>query len=154
MINKHIIKNTLSKFEGVQTLYHYDDEKTLLKNLGYLEELNELNEWQDNLLMVNEEKRDRYCRSWENVSYGNDLCDSFMFGDELPCEDNNYEFSYILYLPNSEKDDNENEQYNQFYFVKKDIDERVIFELYFDNMADFITFWKVTSRSLVSDWKI
>lgn len=154
-MHSNIITNTLAKFKGVQTLYNYDTQSKslLLKNLGYLEELHELNKWQDEL---NRHapffERDHLSRSWENISYGNDICDSFMFGDELPTDENDHKFSYTLFLPNSEWDDSEQEQCNKLYFVKKDIDEKVVLEMFFDNMSDFITFWKVCRRNLVDNW--
>ena len=153
-IHQKIIDNTLSKFGGVSVLYHYENSEVLLRNLGYLEELNELNEWQDKQNTLGSLKdRDRFSREWENVSWGNDLCDSFAFG-EVPCAENGHEFSYTLFLPNSMHEDLDNEEYNQLYFVKKDMNEHVVMDMWFDNMEDFVTFWKVCRRSIVSDWKV
>ena len=77
-----------------------------------------------------------------------------MFGEETPTYENDYKYSYILFLPNSKNDNNDNEEYNYFYFVKRDINEKVVFEEWFENMEDFCTFWKVACRAIVDDWKV
>jgi len=153
-IHKNIIENTLSKFEGVQTLYHHETKSVLLSNLNAIEQLHEVNEYHEKNYKLGGNQKDHFQRKWENISYSNDLCDSFMFGDELPTYENDYEYSYTLFLPNSENDNNDNEEYNYFYFVKKDIDENIIFEEFFQDMESFCTFWKVACRAIVSDWKV
>jgi hypothetical protein len=153
-IHKNIIKNTLSKFEGVQTLYHQKTNNVLLRNLNAIEELHKVNEYHEKNYKLGDKGLDHFQRKWENVSYGNDLCDSFMFGEELPNHTNNHKYSYTLYLPNSENDNHDYEEYNSFYFVKRDINEKVIYDEWFDDMESFCTFWKVACRAIVYDWKV
>jgi len=153
-IHKNIIENTLSKFEGVQALYHHETNSVLLSNLNAIEQLHEVNEYHETNYKLGGNKKDHYQRKWENVSYGNDLCDSFMFGEELPNNKNNHKYSYTLYLPNGTTHDIDNELIGDFYFVKRDINEKVVFEEWFKDMESFCTFWKVACRAIVYDWKV
>ena len=96
----------LKKFKGVQTLYHcenYEVEQYVLKSL-------------DNMP---QEHKD----IWENISYGNDLCDSFHFGGHDYIDQ---EIHLKFFAPNSFDDDIDNEQYSKWTLLREDGHSRIL----------------------------
>jgi hypothetical protein len=95
-INK---KEVLKKFKGVQTLYHCENDEVEQYVLESLDNMPQ-------------EHKD----IWENISYGNDLCDSFHFGGHDYIDQ---EIHLKFFVPNSFTNNNDNEQYNKWTLVKE-----------------------------------
>ena len=100
-------KEILQQFKGVQTLYHCetgDVQDYVLESL-------------DNMPKAHKD-------IWQNVSYGNDCCDSFHFGNH------DYEGNEIhnkFWCPNSFTDDWDNEKFNQWTLVRQTGDDEYLF---------------------------
>tara|TARA_Y100000992_G_scaffold221259_1_gene153456 strand:- start:975 stop:1388 length:414 start_codon:yes stop_codon:yes gene_type:complete len=84
----------LNQFKGVQTLYHCENSD--VENY-VLESLDNMPKAHKNI--------------WQNISYSNDLCDSFHFGSHDYVGE---EIHIKFWIPNSFKDDWNQEQFNQW----------------------------------------
>jgi len=89
----------LNKFKGVQTLYHCKS-----------------NDVQDYVLDSLENMPKSHKNIWENVSYSNDCCDSFHFGNH---DYENEEIHIKFWVPNSFYDDLDQEKFSQWTLIRE-----------------------------------
>jgi len=89
----------LNKFKGVKTLYHCKS-----------------NDVQDYVLDSLENMPKAHKNIWENVSYSNDCCDSFHFGNQ---DYENEEIHIKFWVPNSFYDDLDQEKFSQWTLIRE-----------------------------------
>ena len=102
-INK---KEVLKKFKGVQTLYHCENDEVEQYVLESLDNMPQ-------------EHKD----IWENISYSNDLCDSFHFGGHKYIDQ---EIHIKFFVPNSFTDDIDNEQYSKWTLLRENGHSKIV----------------------------
>ena len=96
----------LKKFKGVQTLYHCENDEVKKYVLESLDNMPQ-------------EHKD----IWENISYGNDLCDSFHFGGHKYIDQ---EIHLKFFAPNSFDNNIDNEQYSKWTLLREDGHSRIL----------------------------
>ena len=96
----------LKKFKGVQTLYHCENDEVKKYVLESLDNMPQ-------------EHKD----IWENISYGNDLCDSFHFGGHKYIDQ---EIHLKFFAPNSFDNNIDNEQYSKWTLLRENGHSKIV----------------------------